>query len=95
MAKFEINTEVFYQRSKILAEATYALTRLALSGHDHCNLGNNAYHIQLTAYSHSATEAQETECSLRELLSSNWHGEINSFTEEEPYFWTTIFTYDF
>lgn len=87
--------DVYYQRGTILNEATYALTALALSGHDHCTMGNYPYFIQLTVYSHSETEAQEIEGILRELLHGNWQGEINAFTDEKPYFWTTQFSYHF
>lgn len=95
MAKFEINKEVFLQRSYILTEATHALTMMALSGHDHCLLSNYEYCIQLTVYSHSANEAQENYENLSELLNGDWQGEIQDFSEDDPKFWTTRFTYHF
>lgn len=95
MAKFEIKKEVFFQRSYILTEATHALTMMALSGHNHCRLSNYSHSIELTVFSYSETEAQEIEENLRELLRCNWQGGITAFTDEEPYFWKTEFTYNF
>lgn len=95
MAKFEINKDVFFQRSYILTEATHALTMMALSGHGHCILANYTYCIQLTVYSKSANEAQVNYEHLNELLHDNWQGEIQDFTEDDPQFWITRFTYHF
>lgn len=95
MAKFEINKDEYYQRGTILNEATYALNMMALTGHDHCLLSNYEHSIQLTVYSHSANEAQENYENLSELLRGKWQGKIQDFSEDDPKFWTTQFTYNF
>lgn len=95
MAKFEINMDVYYQRGTILYEATYALNMMALTGHNHCLLSNYEHSIQLTVYSHSENEAQENYENLCELLHGEWLGDIQDFSEDDPKFWTTRFTYYF